>query len=293
MPIDGDGAVDGAVKGTSMSKRALLIGINQYQLPGANLRGCVNDVANVSDALTAVYGFTEGEITTLLDGAATKAAMQHEIEQLIDSAEPGDVRYLHYSGHGSNVQDTNGDETDGRDEILCPTDLDWNDPLTDDWLRTTFDRLSPDATLTVVMDCCHSGTNTREPLLRPPDAPEPDVLPRFLPNPDDENQGASFTETPRRAQRRRNRQSIHDVDIIEALMTGCSDRQTSADANIEGVFNGALTYYLVQSMRSNPEATYRELHELTLNALEGNYEQVPQLEGRAARLDQRVLSNLT
>lgn len=278
-------------KGTSVSKQALLIGINEYQLPGANLRGCVNDVANMSDALTTVYGFTEDEITTLLDDAATKAAMQQAIEHLVDSAKPGDVRYLHYSGHGSNVKDTNGDETDGRDEILCPTDLDWNDPLTDDWLRTTIDRLNPSATLTVVMDCCHSGSNTRE--IPRPDAPEPDVLPRFLPNPDDETRGGSFTGTPRRARRRRDNQNIHDVDIIEALLTGCRDTQTSADATIEGVFNGALTYYLAQSMRSNPQATYRELHQSTVEALYGNYDQVPQLEGRAARLEQRVLTSLT
>ena len=72
----------------------------------------------------------------LLDGDATKAAMTRGIADLVDTAAPGDVLYLHYSGHGSNVPDTNGDEvTDHRDEILCPHDLDWNDPLTDDWLR--------------------------------------------------------------------------------------------------------------------------------------------------------------
>ena len=51
----------------------------------------------------------------------------------------GDVLLVHYSGHGSNVPDNDGDEADGRDEILCPTDLDWKDPLRDDWLRKTFD----------------------------------------------------------------------------------------------------------------------------------------------------------
>ena len=52
----------------------------------------------------------------------------------------GDVALLHYSGHGSNVPDDNSDEADGRDEILCPADLDWDDPLRDDWLRTTLRR---------------------------------------------------------------------------------------------------------------------------------------------------------
>lgn len=43
-------------------------------------------------------------------------------------------------------------------------------------------------------------------------------------------------------------------------------------------------------MREDPNVTYRELHTRTLAGLTGNYDQVPQLEGRAARLDQLFLS---
>jgi hypothetical protein len=272
-----------------MAKRALLIGVNEYTIPGANLRGCVNDVHNIAAALTDLYGFAESDITMLLDGDATKAAMTRAISGLVDTAAPGDVLYLHYSGHGSNVPDTNGDEvTDHRDEILCPHDLDWNDPLTDDWLRATFDRLNPGASLTIVMDCCHSGSNTREPHL--PGGPEPEVISRFLPNPDDEASGGEFTGTPRRRGRRSRDENVHVVDIAETLVSGCRDDQTSADATIEGTYNGALTYYLVQAMRDDPAVTYRTLHAKTLAGLSGDYDQVPQLEGRAPRLDQTFLS---
>jgi hypothetical protein len=275
-----------------MAKRALLIGVNRYAIPGADLRGCVNDVRNMASALEEVYGFAESDLTILLDDQATKAAMEQSIGDLVDGAAAGDVCYLHYSGHGSNVADRNGDEaTDHRDEILCPHDLDWNDPLTDDWLRSTFDRLDPRASLTVVMDCCHSGSNTREPL-RLPGEPEPAVIARFLANPDDVERGGGFTGTPRRQRRRVRNEDVHDVDIIETLVSGCRDNQTSADADIDGTFNGALTYYLVQAVRDQPDGTYRSIHAATLSGLRGNYEQVPQLEGRAARLDQRFLSAL-
>ena len=47
--------------------------------------------------------------------------------------QPGDVLVFHYSGHGSQVPDRHGDEVDdGLDEIICPYDLDWDDPFTDD-----------------------------------------------------------------------------------------------------------------------------------------------------------------
>jgi metacaspase-1 len=273
-----------------MAKRALLIGVNEYAILGANLRGCVNDVHNVAGALTDLYGFASSDITLLVDEQATRAAMAQGIAALVDTAAPGDVLYLHYSGHGSNVPDTNGDEvTDHRDEILCPHDLDWNDPLTDDWLRSTFDRLDPAASLTVVMDCCHSGSNTREPRL--PGGPEPEVVSRFLPNPDDAEAGGELTGTPRRRSRR-DTGNVHEVDITETLLSGCRDDQTSADAHIDGGYSGALTYYLVKAMRDEPTATYRRLHEKTLAGLHDAYEQVPQLEGRAARFDQVFLSPL-
>jgi len=271
-----------------MARRALLIGINKYAIPGADLRGCVNDVELAAGVLRDLYGFPDDAVTLLTDAAATKAAMQEAISGLVDGAAPGDVLYVHYSGHGSNVPDTNGDEADGRDEILCPHDLDWDDPLTDDWLRTTFDRLDPAASLTVVMDCCHSGTNTREPL-PPPGMPQPEVVDRFLPNPDDEERGGAHTGTPRRAGRRRDG-DVHDVDIIETLVSGCRDTQTSADAHIDGSYNGALTYYLVKAMREDPTASYRDVHHRTLTGLRGAYPQVPQLEGRGVRLDAPFLS---
>ncbi len=270
-----------------MAKRALLIGINRYALPGADLRGCVNDVHAVGQVLQDQYGFKPADVTTLVDEQATKAAMQQGLAALVASGKPGDVLYAHYSGHGSNVKDTNGDEADGRDEILCPHDLDWNDPLTDDWLRATFDRLDPAASLTVVMDCCHSGTNTREPLA--PDAP---VRSRFLANPDATSGQAGPTRgMPRRSRRRRSSADVHAVDLTETLITGCRDTQTSADADIDGTFNGALTYFFVKALRAlGPDATYRQVHAKTLAGLKGSYAQVPQLEGRESRLDRPFLS---
>ena len=104
-----------------MGKRALLVGINKYQIAGADLRGCVNDVKDVSAALVEFGGFKKSDITVLTDGAATKKAMQAGIKALVRDSKKGDVALLHYSGHGSNVPDDNGDESDGRDEILCPT----------------------------------------------------------------------------------------------------------------------------------------------------------------------------
>ena len=279
-----------------MAKKALLVGINRYKIPGADLRGCVNDVKNLRAVLTASYGFAGTNIKILTDYAATTKAMRDAIATLVKGAKKGDVLLLHYSGHGANVPDKNGDEADRRDEILCPTDLDWKDPLLDDWLRTTFDRLPAGVSFTVIMDCCHSGTNTRA--LLPPDAP---VISRYLPNPWDlmatesgRNLRGKVKGSLRRSTPARRKKDIVAVNIPEVLVTGCRDTQTSADAEIGGSFNGALTYNLVATIKAaRGKLTYRELHDGTVKRLKkGGFSQVPQLEGRAPNLDRPFLSPL-
>lgn len=278
-----------------MAKRAVLIGINKYQIPGSDLSGCVNDVKNLRGVLTSYYGFAEKDITTLTDSRATKKAMQAAIQKLIRSGKKGDTLLLHYSGHGSNVPDDNGDEADNRDEILCPTDLDWKDPFRDDWLRQALGKLQSGVNLTVIMDCCHSGTITRA--IVPPDAPRRE---RFLPCPLDlmaTESGRKLRGTVRgqlgKAPRGRKRKSdIVNADIQEILITGCRDTQTSADADIGGSYNGALTYYLVESIKeAEGKLTYRELHQRTVAKLKQNdFAQVPQLEGQRTSFDRQFLS---
>ena len=278
-----------------MAKRAVLIGVNRYRIPGADLRGCVNDVQNMQSALVQHYGFARGDIVTLLDNAATKKAIESAIRKLVKEGRKGDVLLVHFSGHGSNVPDDNGDEADQRDEIICPTDLDWKSPLRDDWLRKTFDGLRAGVSLTVITDCCHSGTITRA--VQPPDAPS---IPRYLPSPWDlvaVESGRALRGATRGGLRRSTRTARKTRDIVmadlpEVLITGCRDTQTSADAMINGTFNGALTYNLVAAIsEAKGSLTYRALHDATIAKLKrGSFDQVPQLEGSRARFEQPFLS---
>jgi hypothetical protein len=278
-----------------MAKRALLIGINKYQIAGADLRGCVNDVKDLSAALVQFHGFRKSDIAELTDGHATQKAIQTGIKSLVRGAKKGDVIVVHYSGHGSNVPDDNTDEADGRDEILCPTNLSWDDPLRDDWLRTTFDGMPAGVSFTVIMDCCHSGTNTRA--IQPPDAK---VVQRYLPSPwglaaveSGRSLPKKVTSELRRSSRTtRKAKDIVNAELPEVLITGCRDTQTSADAFINGRYNGALTFGLVEAIRkSKGRLTYRQLHDRASAVLKTRkFDQVPQLEGRTARFDEPLFS---
>ena len=278
-----------------MAKKAVLIGINRYRIPGADLRGCVNDVKNMQSVLTRSYGFKGGDITVLSDFAATKKGIESAIRKLVQGGRKGDVLLVHFSGHGSNVPDNDGDEADDRDEILCPTDLDWKNPMRDDWLRKTFDSMRAGVSLTVITDCCHSGTITRA--VQPPDAPS---IERYLPSPWDlvavesgrSLRGTVKTELRKSKRTSRKQRDIVEADLPEVLITGCRADQTSADAMIGGSFNGALTYNLVAAIGdAQGELSYRQLHDATTAKLKrGRFDQVAQLECAKSHLDRPFLS---
>ena len=140
-----------------MVQKALIVGINKY--PGAALQGCVNDALGMEAMVKDHFGFTN--IRLLLDEQATTANIKDGLTWLVQGAQPGDVLLFHYSGHGSQIRDTSNleNEPDGLDEIICPIDLDWNTKIiTDDYLKWAFDQVPAGVNLTVVLDCCHSGT---------------------------------------------------------------------------------------------------------------------------------------
>jgi metacaspase-1 len=261
-----------------MAKRALLVGLNRYPDPANALRGCLNDVDQLHRLLVDKAAFPESNITVLTNAAATTKAIVGRLRWLIDGAESGDVLVFHYSGHGSQVDDAEGDETDdGLDEIICPYDLDWNDPFTDDDLAGLVTNLSPGAALTVVLDCCHSGTGLREL------APETLDAPRFLVPP---------AGRAGRAGRTVRRFGARAAARGAVLLAACRADQVAADAAIDGEYHGAFTYYLCRSLEeAGCAGSYNDLLKRVRRSLSRNgFDQVPQFEGPASLLQRPVFA---
>jgi caspase domain-containing protein/SIR2-like protein len=79
---------------------ALLVGINEYQMASANLRGCVNDVKAYAKLLKGrPAAFGKPEIVMLTDKQATKAKIQSELTRLIAKTRPDDALLFYFSGH--------------------------------------------------------------------------------------------------------------------------------------------------------------------------------------------------
>uniref|UniRef100_A0A7S1XHI8 Peptidase C14 caspase domain-containing protein n=2 Tax=Compsopogon caeruleus TaxID=31354 RepID=A0A7S1XHI8_9RHOD len=139
-----------------MTKKALLIGCN-YPGSNAELKGCVNDVMTMKEILTTVKGFSESDITILIDTdskftSPTGANIRKALDSMIPMVSSGDVLFVHFSGHGTQI--TSMDEKDWKNEALCPTDMNL---IPDDDLKEWTSKLPQGLHLTVVTDCCHSG----------------------------------------------------------------------------------------------------------------------------------------
>lgn len=81
------------------------------------------------------------------------------MEWLVKDCQAGDSLVFHFSGHGSQQLDVNGDEMDGFDETLCPSDYETNGVIVDDEINAIMVRpIDEGVTLHAIIDACHSGT---------------------------------------------------------------------------------------------------------------------------------------
>lgn len=228
------------------TKRALLIGINKYKAV-PKLQGSLNDIETMRQILLTRWAFPEQNITVVKDDAATRAGMLAALEQLVKDAGPNDTVYFHYSGHGSQVEDLNGDEPDDHlDETLVPQDGRSGDirDITDDELDALFARLRSTNAL-IVLDSCHSGTATRS----------LDIRTRSIPR-------DTRVEIYRKAESAlpKTRAIVPVVTSRYVVMTGAASHQEALDGPIDGRYHGFFTYSLSKSLGSAPPgASPREI----------------------------------
>jgi hypothetical protein len=133
---------------------ALVLGIDAYQHVGP-LSYAANDARGVAGALTA-HGFLPGNVQTLLDGAATRAAIMSAFMRFADPAvlEPDDRLLVFFAGHGHTLTGRRGETG-----FLVPVDGQIADPST----LIRWDELTRNGELIAakhvlfLMDACYGG----------------------------------------------------------------------------------------------------------------------------------------
>jgi len=305
------------------NRRALLVGINYLNNPTCRLQGAINDAKNMRDFLIQRYKFPDNQILVLTDDSydpsrqPTKQVILAGFQWLLNGAKAGDSLFFHYSGHGSQVRDTNGDEADFLDETILPVDFKSAGQIIDDDLNNYLVKaLPPGCRLTALMDCCHSGTGMDLPYIfeanmRSVAEAAPVMVDKSLAaqshkhkekkekkhkegKPSDKKKEKKEKKKKTQGDLRNyfgaswdqgqmpNNPMASVADVI--LFGGCRDDQTAADSTSFSTYGsrsgGAMTDAFVKAVTMNPNATYAEIIYTIRDILNSGstvYTQIPQL----------------
>ncbi|PKA53303.1 Metacaspase-1 [Apostasia shenzhenica] len=224
-------------------KRAVIVGIS-YRFSRHELKGCINDANCMKYLLVNRFHFPESSIILLTEEQTDpyKIPTKHNIRMalywLVQGCQPGDSLVFHYSGHGSQQRNYNGDEADGYDETICPLDFETQGMIVDDEINATIVRPIPHGVkLHAIIDACHSGTVLDLP---------------FLCRMNRTGQYVWEDHRPRSG-------IWKGTNGGEAIsFSGCDDNQTSADTSAlsKVTSTGAMTFCFIQAIEKGHAATY-------------------------------------
>jgi hypothetical protein len=251
---------EGTTPITYLNKKALLIGIN-YNDTSNQLNGCIEDTNSMHKFLESKGYLNIKKLTDETDIKPTRENIINELTELLRTSEDGDLIFIYYSGHGSYVLDTNGDELDKRDEVIVP--LDFN-VILDDELKSIIDNnMKQKTSIIAVFDCCNSGTAM-------------DLRYQCL----ERLNYDSITEN------QKNEETPGNVIFI----SGCRDEQLSVELNIDGKIQGAMTWSLLNVLNKTPNISWRNLVKNVRGILRYTSYQIPQLScGKLFNIDNTVV----
>jgi len=225
---------------------AILIGI-RYLGTKNELDGCHNDTMSMYNLLNNEYGNTidfliladtDDKICGNNNNIAYFQPTKKNIERILNSViNDYDNYYFHFSGHGIQSKDRNGDELDGKDESILPVDFRENGKITDDYMYKNFiSKLDSSCKVNVIMDCCHSGTMLDLP---------------YLYNNSENKKNNTFIDTWKS-------ESYMDDEYRKKRnlpwvisLSGCKDKEVSWDVTYNDNSNGALTWCFCKCYKNN------------------------------------------
>ncbi|OCF31458.1 hypothetical protein I316_06860 [Kwoniella heveanensis BCC8398] len=282
------------------TKKALLIGINYFGTSG-ELAGCINDVRNVQKFICERFGYQPADIVILTDEVndprtmPTRENIINGMRWLVEGAKRDDSLFLHYSGHGTQTEDLEGDEGDDDDEAICPVDYQSAGLIVDDESdhELVVKPLPAGCRLTAIFDSCHSGTVMDLPYAYTTEGKikEPDLLSEaregLLGAGMDILKGdtggimsnlfgaARSVFEAKQSHEKTKKTKTSPADVIQ--WAGCKDSQTSADTQEEGKATGAMSYAFIAALTRYPNQSYQQLLTSISEEMKGKYTQIPQL----------------
>lgn len=265
---------------------ALLVGIDNYPDPNHRLKGCVNDITAIKEYLNERFDKQEYQLhlQTLTDEQATREAVINVFRNHLCQARQDDIVLFYYSGHGSQEQAPKEFwhlEPDRLNETLVchdsRTEKGWD--LADKELAKLIAEVAENEPhITIILDCCHSGFGTRDPMQetkerRFPADKRKRPLDSFIFKLEDLDK---LSDTSRDPEKHPSGWKIPKGRHV--LLAACRDHEKAKEYGSKQ--RGYFSYYLMDTLsKTNGKLTYRDLFART-NAIvrSESIDQSPQLE---------------
>lgn len=273
---------------SSSNRWALLVGVNFYMTGNArkddsgrvvhyhSLGGCVNDVALLECFLKDEMGVPDNHIFKLTSSAPddptqnapredrsiwpTYRNISRAFLDVLQKAQPGNLVYIHYSGHGARVKTAYGNlkGSDGIDEVLVPIDIEVQqdseqsryvrDIEIASWLQ---EFVSKGLRVTVVLDSCYAGSSNRtyESAVRGTGAVDYSLL-------STDSIPTSTSRIPFPTSNTSRTGKVKKNWLLEAsgytFLAASTAFQKAYERRFADKKHGVLTYYLVDALRCEP-----------------------------------------
>ncbi len=277
----------------AQTKHALIFAIGDYPREGG--WPTISSLRDVGFIETALKNQDFHDIKIVSNSQATAKGISNALAEMINKVKQGDIVVIHFSSHGEQIEDDNGDETDGLDESivtynaklpfrgesLSKQEYDkfqadyFRDDLFGDYINQLRAKLGSNGDVVVFMDLCHSGTGTRgiaKVRGGKPALVSKDFDPKKFASSDI---SGVFKE---KSTSRGDESSLATYVVYSAAEAGELDYETEDD-NHQGI--GSLSYAISKVFSNlNPNTTYRSLFAGIRTEMEKkSIQQHPVLEG--------------
>jgi len=279
---------------------ALLVGINQYHPASRvpHLKGCVNDILGMQTYLQGRLS-TDGfhlHMQTLLDEQATRQNIIDGFRHHLSQAKSDDVVLLYYAGHGAQASAPEAfwpvSPSRIMETLVCydsRIDRDHWDLADKELAQLISEIARSQPHITVVLDCCHSGSGTRT--IVGTRRAEPDVRERplesFLLTVKEAN--AIEKQTKDQQANTSGTRSLSPAGMQlpagrHVVLAACQNIEETKEYLGSGQPRGAFSYFLQASLtKSSGRLSYRDLFKRTSALIHSNTPaQSPQLDATHA-----------
>ncbi|MEM7118971.1 MAG: caspase family protein, partial [Chloroflexota bacterium] len=242
--------------------------------PVADLGGCKRDIFSINQFFEHRLDKEKYQYRplTLIDSQATRQAIIDGFQTHLAQARRGDHAIFYYSGHGSYARTPREFwhlEPDRRDETLVCHDsrTENSRDLADKELASLIHRISLNGCkVTIILDCCHSGSGTRSNTVAVRQAPRDQrerPVSSYLFRPTKE--GHVYPQALGTVSAETGWHLLPKGDHV--LLAACASDQTAKEVEINGLRRGIFSYFLLESLQlAGMGLTYRDLF-MRVNAL--------------------------